>query len=166
MPAKGRTPIRQMEIDDLSSVYHLGERLFTSEEFPILYRTWDPYEVTEYFTSDSNYCLVAEADGRIIGFVLATTIEKEGTAWKKYGYLAWIGVDEDFQGTNLGRRLYKELEKRLQESGVRMVISDTDAANEKGIEFFKVIGFTVRSQHLWLAKTLHRRPARKAVKGA
>ena len=69
--------IRQMEIDDISSVYHLGEELFTSEELPILYRTWDPYEVTDHFTSDPDYCLVAEADGRIVGFVLATTVEKE-----------------------------------------------------------------------------------------
>jgi len=43
--------IRQMEIDDIGSVYHLGEKLFTSEEFPILYRTWDAYEVTDHFTS-------------------------------------------------------------------------------------------------------------------
>jgi hypothetical protein len=44
--------IREMEIDDLSAVYHLGEKLFTSDEFPILYRTWDPYEVTDYFSTD------------------------------------------------------------------------------------------------------------------
>ena len=31
--------IRAMEIDDVSAVYHLGEKLFTSDEFPILYRT-------------------------------------------------------------------------------------------------------------------------------
>ncbi len=31
--------IRQMDIDDISPVYHLGEKLFTSDEFPILYRT-------------------------------------------------------------------------------------------------------------------------------
>jgi len=76
-------------------------------EFPILYRTWDPYEVADYFTSDPDYCLVAEADDRVVGFIMATTIEKEGTAWKKYGYVSWIGVDEDFQGTTLARRLYK-----------------------------------------------------------
>ena len=28
--------IRAMEIDDVSAVYHLGEKLFTSDEFPIL----------------------------------------------------------------------------------------------------------------------------------
>ncbi|UCH43789.1 MAG: GNAT family N-acetyltransferase [Dehalococcoidales bacterium] len=161
---KGRRPeivIRQMEIDDVSSVYHLGEKLFTSDEFPILYRTWDPYEVTDYFSSDPDYCLVAEVEGEVAGFVLANTIEKEGTAWKKYGYLSWIGVDEAFQRFNLGLRLYRKLEDRLREEGVRMVIADTDAGNRGAIKFFEKLGFTERSRHVWLAKTL-RRPVKKA----
>jgi ribosomal protein S18 acetylase RimI-like enzyme len=155
---KAKTIIRQMEIDDISAVYRLGERLFSSEEFPILYRTWDPYEVTDYFSSDPDYCLVAEteANGKIVGFILATTIEKEGTAWKKYGYLSWIGVDEAFQRTKLGLRLYRELEKRLLEDGVRMVIADTEAENEEAITFFKTTGFSISGQHVWLAKTLRR----------
>jgi ribosomal protein S18 acetylase RimI-like enzyme len=155
--------IRQMEIDDIPAVYHLGEDLFTSEEFPILYRTWDPYEVTDYFTSDPDYCLVAESEGRIVGFVLATTIEKEGTAWKKYGYVSWIGVDEAFQGGNLGRRLYNRVEDRLREFGVRMIIVDTEGDNERAIAFFKAVGFSSRSEHVWLAKTL-RRVAKKGAK--
>jgi ribosomal protein S18 acetylase RimI-like enzyme len=106
---------------------------------------------------------VAEAKGIIVGFLLATTIEKEGTAWKKYGYLAWIGVDEAYQRNRLGRRLYKELEKRLGEKGVRMVIADTDGDSEGAIAFFKGVDFSTRAQHLWLAKTLHRK-AKKAAK--
>jgi len=154
---KAKAVIRQMEIDDVSAVYRLGERLFSSEEFPILYRTWDPYEVTEYFSSEPDYCLVAETEkGKIVGFILATTVEKEGTAWKKYGYLSWIGVDEAFQGTKLGLRLYRELEKRLLEDGVRMVIADTEAENEEAIAFFKRTGFSNSGQHVWLAKTLRR----------
>jgi ribosomal protein S18 acetylase RimI-like enzyme len=155
--------IREMEIDDVASVYHLGEELFTSEELPILYRTWDPYEVTDYFSSDSDFCLVAEAQGQIVGFILGTTIEKEGTAWKKYGYVGWMGVDEAFQRTALGSRLYRRLEQRLKEDGVRMVIADTQGDNEDAIAFFKAIGFSVRSEHLWLGKTL-RRPPKKAGK--
>ncbi len=148
--------IRQMEIDDISSVYHLGEKLFSSDEFPILYRTWDPYEVAEYFMSDPTYCLVAEKGEIVVGFVLATTIEKEGTAWKRYGYLAWIGVSEAFQHTRLGHRLYRELENRLQEDGVRMMIVDTEADNEDAIAFFKAMGFSPTREHLWLTKTLHK----------
>jgi ribosomal protein S18 acetylase RimI-like enzyme len=153
---RGETTIRKMEIDDISAVYHLGERLFTSEELPILYRTWDPYEVTHYFTSDPDYCFVAEVDDRIVGFVLATTIVKEGTAWKRYGYVSWIGVDEPFQRTNLGHRLYRKLEDKLREDGVRMIIADTQADNEGAIAFFNTIGFSPASQHVWLAKTLRK----------
>jgi len=155
--------IRQMEIDDLPSVYHLGERLFTSEELPILYRTWDQFEVTDYFSSDSEYCLVAEANGVIVGFVLATTIEKEGTAWKRYGYVAWMGVDDSFQRQKLGRRLYKKLEEELLDDGVRMVIADTEGGNADAISFFKAVGFSPRSEHVWLAKTL-RRPSKAPAK--
>ncbi|MCX5999547.1 MAG: GNAT family N-acetyltransferase [Chloroflexi bacterium] len=131
--AANEIDIRQMEIDDLASVYHLGERLFTSEDFPILYRTWDPYEVAEYFTSDPGYCLVAESEDIIVGFIMATTIEKEGTAWKKYGYISWIGVDEPFQGTTLARRLYKRIEERLRENGARMIIADTEGDNKRAV---------------------------------
>jgi ribosomal protein S18 acetylase RimI-like enzyme len=155
---KTEVNIRQMEIDDIGSVYHLGEKLFTSEEFPILYRTWDAYEVTDHFTSDPDYCLVADTTRGVVGFVLATTIEKEGTAWKKYGYVSWIGVDESFHRTNLGLRLYKRLEERLREDKVRMVIADTEANNEGAIAFFKAIGFSPSRQHLWLTKILRRSP--------
>jgi ribosomal protein S18 acetylase RimI-like enzyme len=153
--------IREMEIDDLSAVYHLGEKLFTSDEFPILYRTWDPYEVTDYFSTDPEYCLVAETeDDRIVGFVLANMIEKEGTAWKKYGYLTWIGVEESFQRTNLGQRLYNKIEDTFQKQGARMVMADTDAENQGALLFLNAMGFSARAQHVWLAKTLQK-PRRK-----
>ncbi len=157
MASRKRVTIREMEVDDIPSVYHLGEQLFTSEEFPILYRTWDPYEVTEYFSSDPQYCLVAETKGVIVGFSLATTIEKEGTAWKKYGYLVWLGVADDFQRTGLGRRLYRDVERRLRKDGARMVIADTEGDNEPAISFFKAVGFNSRTPHIWLSKTLKRR---------
>jgi ribosomal protein S18 acetylase RimI-like enzyme len=106
---------------------------------------------------------VGETDGRVVGFILATTIEKEATAWRKYGYLSWIGVDEAFQRTSLGLRLYKRLEEKLRGDGVRMIIADTEADNKGAIAFFKAIGFSPSRQHLWLTKTL-RRPIKKAPK--
>jgi len=146
-----------MDIDDLSAVYRLGESLFTSEEYPILYRTWDPFEVTGMFTSDPEYCLVGEVDGIVVGFVLATTVVKEGTAWKRYGYLNWIGVAEGFQRVRLGQRLYRRLEEAFREDGVRMVIADTVVENERAIGFFKRLGFSVSGGHVWLAKTLSKK---------
>ena len=148
--------IRAMDIDDLSAVYRLGESLFTSEEYPILYRTWDPFEVTGMFTSDPEYCLVAEVDDKVVGFVLATTVVKEGTAWKRYGYLNWIGISDGFQRARLGYRLYRKLEETFREDGVRMVIADTVVENERAIGFFRRLGFTVSGGHVWLSKTMRR----------
>ncbi len=153
--------IRPMEIDDLSVVYRLGESLFTSDEYPILYRTWDPYEVTGLFTSDPEFCLVAEVDDHVVGFILATTIVKEGTAWKRYGYLEWIGVADGYQHARLGLRLYRRLEERFREEGVRMIIADTVVENEKAIGFFNRLGFTATGRHVWLAKTLRREEPRE-----
>ena len=159
---KQEITIRQMDIDDVAAVYHLGEDLFTSEEFPILYRTWDSYEVAQHFTSDPRYCLVAEADDKILGFILATTIEKEGTAWKKYGYVSWIGVEETYQRTTLGRRLYNRLEDRLRDDGIRMIIADTEGDNYRAIAFFASLGFLARKEHVWLTKTLVRQSNKRA----
>ncbi|MBE0480754.1 MAG: GNAT family N-acetyltransferase [Dehalococcoidia bacterium] len=161
--------INQMEIDDIPSVYHLGEKLFTSEEAPILYRTWDPYEVTGHYTSDPEYCLVAQSDGVVVGFILATTIEKEGTAWKKYGYLSWIAVDENFQRAHVATRLYRKLEDKLLHAGVRMIIADTDRDNREALGFFTAINFSLRAEHIWLSKTLRRpprKPGRKEIEEA
>jgi ribosomal protein S18 acetylase RimI-like enzyme len=159
---KTQIDIRQMDIDDIASVYHLGEKLFTSAEFPILYRTWEPYEVTDHFNSDPDFCLVAETenDSKVVGFVLGTTLEKEGTAWKTYGYLSWIGVVEDFQRTGLAMRMYRKLEQEFRKSGVRMVIADTDADNEQALSFFNAIGFSVSTQHVWITKNLRRSKAK------
>jgi hypothetical protein len=44
-----------------------------------------------------------------------------------------------------------------------MVIADTDAENEPAIAFFKAIGFSMSSQHVWLAKTI-RRPNKNNTK--
>jgi len=54
--------IREMSIDDIAPVYHLGERLFTSELYPYLYRTWDEWEVIGLYNTDPEYCLVAEIE--------------------------------------------------------------------------------------------------------
>jgi ribosomal protein S18 acetylase RimI-like enzyme len=156
--------IRDMDIDDMAAVFHLGEALFTSRELPILYRTWDAYEVTNYFNTDPDFCLVAEENDEILGFALGTTFEKEGSPWK-YGYLAWIGVKEDQQNRGIGKRLYRELERRMKEEGVRMVIVDSEADNKDALVFFQRAGFSVAEEHIWLSKILKRKgPKSKRIK--
>lgn len=154
--------IRELTIDDLAAVFHLGEQLFTSDFSPAMYRTWDEYEITTLFNSDSDLCLVAELGDEIVGFALGTTVEKQNSAWK-YGYLVWIGVKPGLQKGGAGRKLFNELKKRMVEQGVRMIVIDTDADNEAGINFFKKQGFDNIQQHVYMTLNLSR--ARHKRKG-
>ena len=141
--------IREMTIDDLPLVFHLGERLFT-REVPNLYRNWDEYEVLGTYYDDPEYCLVAEQTGEVVGFVLGTTIEKPRSAWK-YGYLIWMGVSPEQQGNGIGERLFSRFQEVMLEEGVRMILMDTEANNNAALNFFKKLGFGKPEDHVYLS---------------
>jgi ribosomal protein S18 acetylase RimI-like enzyme len=153
--------VRDMTIDDFAAVFHLGEQLFTVDYSPSMYRTWDEYEITTLFNSDSDLCLVAEGGDEIVGFALGTTVEKSNSAWK-YGYLVWIGVRPGIQKKGVGDALFSEIRKRMVEQGVRMIIIDTDADNEAGIRFFEKHGFGNVRKHVYMTLNLTRKPRRRA----
>jgi ribosomal protein S18 acetylase RimI-like enzyme len=158
----GSLVIRQMEIDDLADVFHLGEKIFTAREVPNLYRTWDEYEVINLFQSDSEFCLVAEIDDEIVGFVLGTTIEKTQSAWK-YGQLVWLGTEPELQRKGIALKLFKHFRDLMLEDGVRMLLTDTEADNLPALHFFRKMGFGHPQQHIYL--TLNLSDQLKQLKG-
>ena len=145
--------IRQMEIDDIPDVFHLGEKLFTSEDSPNLYRTWDEYEVTSLFNHDTEFCLVAEGDDEIIGFALGTTITKPRSAWK-YGHLVWLGVDENYQRFSIAERLFNHFLELMLEEGVRILLVDSEADNKPALKFFRKMGFDKSEEHVYMSLNL------------
>ncbi len=145
--------IRQMEIDDIAQVFHLGEELFTASEWPNLYRTWDEYEVISLFQSDPELCLVAEGEEGLLGFALGTTIEKSHSAWK-YGYLVWLGVRPSQQRSGVAARLFKTLKDLLMETGARILLVDTEADNLPALKFFRKQGFGNPQEHIFLTLNL------------
>lgn len=155
--------IRGMTIDDFPEVFHIGEEVFTVEYSQSLYRTWDEYEITTLFNSDSELCLVAEAGEKILGFALGTTVEKHNSPWK-YGYLVWLGVRKDIQQGGVGSGLFKEIKRRMKEEGVRMIIIDTSADNLAAIRFFEKQGFNDVQEHVYMSLNLTRKTRKKPGK--
>jgi ribosomal protein S18 acetylase RimI-like enzyme len=136
-----KVDLREMQVDDIPSVYRLGHQLFHSLEISTLYRTWDAYEVTTNFNQDPRLSLVAEAkNGRIVAFALGTTYEKESGEWK-YGHLLWMGVRPKWQRSGMGSQLCHEMERRMHQEGVRMVFMDAAGSNAGAIKFFKQMGY-------------------------
>ena len=155
--------IREMIIDDLPEVFHIGEELFTAEYSQSLYRTWDEYEITTLFNSDNELCIIAELGERILGFALGTTVKKHNSPWK-YGYLVWLGVRRELQQLKVGERLFKEIKRRFKEQGVRMIIIDTSANNRPALRFFEKHGFDNLQEHVYMTLNLSRRNKKKTVK--
>lgn len=155
--------IREMLIEDFAEVFHIGEEVFTVEYSQSLYRTWDEFEITTLFNSDTELCLVAEMGGRIVGFCLGTTVKKHHSPWK-YGYLVWLGVRRDIQKGRVGSRLFNEIKRRMVEQGVRMMIIDTSADNKAAVNFFQKQGFADIQEHVYMSLNLTHKRRKKSVK--
>ena len=153
VPHADEIEIRPMTIDDLAPVFHLGEKLFTPDRWPALYRTWDEYEVVAFFEGDSDTCFVAEHEGKVVGFALGNVIEKRRSAWK-YGYIVWLGVDPEMGRHGIGSMLFDAMRDKFIELGVRMILVDTDANNTHAIRFFKKTGFDHENKHVYLSMNL------------
>jgi ribosomal protein S18 acetylase RimI-like enzyme len=149
--------IRTMCLSDLPAVYALGETLFPAEKWPALYRTWDEYELAVHFASDNETCLVAELEGKVVGFALGTLLEKPGSAWN-YGYLLWLGVDEELGRKGIAGRLLERITELFIKLGARMMMVDTDAENEAALAFFRRQGFGQETPHLFLSRNLSQDP--------
>ncbi|MFZ9889720.1 MAG: GNAT family N-acetyltransferase [Myxococcota bacterium] len=160
--------IRELELEDLPAVYALGEELFTAERWPSLYRTWDKFELAEFFASADDSCFIAEDDDEnLLGFILGTTIIKSGSAWS-YGWVLWLGVNPEAARLGVASRLLERITERFAEDGVRILIADTDPRNEAALRFFEKNGFGHPRSHVYHSKNLSRqvatertRPARK-----
>lgn len=148
-----------MTIYDLAEVYELGLSQFDAESWPMLYRSWDEYEVTTRFHVDGEYCMVAEnSDERIVGFVLGSVVSKPGSAWN-YGYIVWMCVHPRWRRRNVAARLVDRLVETMVEiDGIRILMTDTDPHNHRAMKFFAARGFSEQHPHVYLSSNLETNP--------
>jgi ribosomal protein S18 acetylase RimI-like enzyme len=149
--------IREMELRDVAEVFELGQKLFTAEELPSLYRSWDDHELAQLFSTEAETCLVAVADEAVVGFALGRMMEKPRSAWR-YGYLMWLGVDRRFKRGGVATRLVNQLRGRFIERDARIMLVDTAAKNHAALGFFRRNGFGQEIRHVYLSQNLENDP--------
>lgn len=149
--------IREMRLEDLSAVFALGQKLFTAEDLPTLYRSWDEDEVMKLFSADHETCLVAATEGRIVGFVLGGMMEKPRNAWR-YGWLEWLGVAPRYKRHGIGTRLLNQLTNLFVRRNARIMLVDTTEDNQPALAFFRKLGFGREMRHVYLSQNLDTHP--------
>ena len=157
-----RTPapnidIRQMQLKDIQAVFELGQKLFTAEKLPTLYRAWDEHELVALFDADAETCLVAEAGDRVVGFALGRIMDKPRNAWR-YGWLEWLGVDPSLKRSGIATRLVNQLTSLFIDRDTRIMLVDTDAQNTHALAFFRKNGFGQEIRHVYLSQNLENHP--------
>ena len=97
---------------------------------------------TYYLRRDPELSLVAEAEGRVIGFMLGEVRAGEFGLDEPSGWIEVMGVDPDFQGRSVGKRLLEGLLENFRARDVAVVRTLVNDETQRGlIGFFEASGF-------------------------
>ena len=86
--------------------------------------------------------LVAEAEGKVIGFIVGEVSGWEFGIPETVGWISTIGVDPDYQNRGVARKLSQEFVKNLKSIGVSVIYTLVNWSDWDLLRFFRAMGFT------------------------
>lgn len=90
------------------------------------------------------FCLGAETDRHLVGFIIGDVHTWEFGAPVKAGWIRMLGVIPEYQGRGIGRRLIEELYDRFSAVDVRRVRTIVSWGDSDMLPFFHAIGFGMK----------------------
>lgn len=129
--------IRKMTVDDIDRILVLEEQLFTSSSWTLADFI---YEIVD---NQFSYNYVLENDGLIIGYA---------GLWIMYeqSQITTIGIDLQYQGQGLGKKLMNEMIALAIEAGCTTMSLEVRISNVKAIQLYESVGFkkaTIRKDY-------------------
>lgn len=128
--------IRPLDTVDIGDVTAIDEKI-TGKYRP---EVWEK-RISYSLRRDPDAALVAETDGRVVGFMFGEVRSGEFGLDEPTGWIEVLGVDPDFRGRAVGRRLADALLGHFRELGVRSVRTLVDESMEEIAGFFGSLGF-------------------------
>jgi ribosomal protein S18 acetylase RimI-like enzyme len=87
-------------------------------------------------------CLVAEWEGKVIGFIVGEVSGWEFGVPDTIGWISTIGIDPTYQHQGIAKTLGEEFIKNLKAIGVSMVYTLVNWNDWDLLKFFRAMGFT------------------------
>ena len=128
--------IRPLDELDLDGIVRIDEKLGGQYRPDV----WEQ-RVMFYVRRDPGASQVAEADGRVVGFMLGDCRAGEFGLEQPSGWIERFGIDPAYRGQDLGRRLFDAICAHFRAEGatsVRTLVERDDAALTG---FLRAIGF-------------------------
>ena len=132
--------VRPLSEVDLGDIVRIAERTRGAYQ-PGL---WED-RVTYYLRRDPEGSVVAEADGRVVGFMLGDVRAGEFGLEEPSGWIEVIGVDPDHGGRGVGRALGEAMLAGYRTRGVSRVRTMVDRSMPEVERFFAALGFEADS---------------------
>jgi len=132
-----RVTIRGFDEEDLESIVEIDRKILGKAR-------WS-YWKQQIGLSKSHYplsCLVAESDGKVVGFILGEVSGGEFNVPDTVGWISTIGVDPDYQHRGIARKLSEEFVKNLKTIGVTIVYTLVNWNDWDLLKFFRAMGFS------------------------
>jgi len=85
--------------------------------------------------------LVAELDGKVIGFIIGGASRWEYGVPENIGWIDTIGVDPDYQRKGIAKILFTEMTNNLKKVGVDTIITFVKRRDPILLNFFNSLGF-------------------------
>ena len=121
--------LRDVDMADLEVLLALEQKCFDVDRLSRRsFRYW--------IHSDNCNFIVAERDGRLVGYSLV--IFFKGTTLAR---LYSVAVDPEFRGLGIARRLIEEGEERAEEAGRVFLRLEVSANNSEGIRLYESMGY-------------------------
>ena len=98
-----------------------------------------------YVAEDEGLCLIAEADGRAVGYAGCCLMVDDDMwtdpAWSRSVHLQELYVDPGMQRKGVGRRLIEAVEAHARKLGVPRVLVTANADNPQSCGAYRATGF-------------------------
>jgi ribosomal protein S18 acetylase RimI-like enzyme len=139
--------IRPLELRDKKAIFGIQEAITK-------YRADKDWEqlVEGYIKNSGETSLVAELDGKVVGFMLGD-IKVYGFGVGRSGWIEVIGVHPRYMGGGVGKKLGNELIKIFKTKKVKHIFTSVRWDSGDLLAFFKSIGFD-RSDFINLEKKI------------
>jgi ribosomal-protein-alanine N-acetyltransferase len=115
---------------DAPGIAHLSRELIESD----LPWSWTPRRVAGLMRQRENLAVIAKAQNRLAGFVLAQFGEESV-------HVALLGVAAEYQRNGIGRRLISWVEETASVAGLFLIRLEVRAINRAARQFYATLGY-------------------------
>ena len=128
--------IRPLDELDLNGIVRIDETISGTYAPEI----WEK-RVMFYTRRDPGASQVAEANGKVVGFMLGDCRAGEFGLEEPSGWIERFGIDPEYRGQDLGRRMFEAVCAHFRAEGARSVRTLVAGNDPALVGFLKAIGF-------------------------